>query len=111
MEKFYIATMWYKLILACAVNDGFTYTSSNLDGSGKSASYPGDNIYDCADVCTGDSACTGYEYNIGGDENDKCIIYTGNDLEFGSQKSTWQSCIKGTLFLLLLLLSLLWLIF
>ena len=80
------------------MHDGFTYTSSNLGGSGKSASYPGDNIYDCADVCTGDSACTGYEYNIGGDENDKCQIYTGTDLKgSNSQKSTWQSCILASL--------------
>jgi len=75
---------------------GFTYTSSNLGGNTKSFSYPDPASFEnCAKACTSLTGCTGYEYNIGGDEGYKCGTYTGGDSSImsDSQLDTWTSCI------------------
>ena len=88
---------------------GFTYTSSDLGGSTKVFSSPGEGIENCRNACLDRSGCTGFEYNHGGDEGYKCGTYTGffDFIEEDSQKSSWTSCILGIVLLLSLLLLLL----
>lgn len=74
---------------------GFTYTSKGLGGSTKEFTTPGEGIENCRKACLSRSGCTGFEYNHGGEEEYKCGTYTGGDanIEEGSQKSSWTSCI------------------
>ena len=76
---------------------GFKHTSSNLDGMGKSFSFPGKGIENCANSCRLRQGCTGFEYNHAGQENYKCATYTGGSSNiWGPSKiSGWTSCIQG----------------
>lgn len=74
---------------------GFKYISSDLEGNGKSFSFPGQGIENCANTCRLRGGCTGFEYNHDGNENYKCGTYTGGHSNInGPLKSGWTSCIN-----------------
>ena len=98
--------MWLprdKIFLGCG--SGFTYISSDLGGSTRVFSSPGEGIENCRNACLDRTGCTGFEYNHAGDEGYKCGTYTGGDssIEDDSQHSSWTSCISGILLLSLVL--------
>ena len=78
---------------------GYSYVSKDMDGTGKKFIYPGKGVKNCAAACKEREGCTGFEYNVGGNEGYKCGTYTGGASNLGKvrattgQHSTWDSCV------------------
>jgi len=77
---------------------GYQYTSKDIDGKGKSWSFPGKGVQKCAAVCNRRRGCTGFEYNWKGNERYKCGTYTGGKSNLKGRRTgghtNWNTCVK-----------------
>ena len=65
---------------------GYTSSPHNLDGGGKTWSYPSCHcISGCAAACHQRSGCTSFEFDEAGGQNHKCGTYTAGDANVQSE--------------------------